>query len=220
MMRCAARPSGHNADRPLPRRPIRRPNPNGGGLRRLVHAPLLFLSATLINGPLTEEPGWRGFLLPRLQSKYAPLTAVLIVGAIWATWHLPLLLSDPADQRPAQQFVAMVLAQSVVFAWVYNGTRGSVLLVFLMHGSANTIAKFLVPIVMGDAAHGVFWWLLAALWWVVAFVVVAVIGMARDRVPSMGTPAVATSAARVTRGSPFLEPRKANFGELAFHALR
>src|SRR5215212_6757676 len=57
--------------------------------------PVIFLTTTLINGPFTEEPGWRGFLLPRLQSSYAPLAASLIVGVIWAMWHLPLLLSDP-----------------------------------------------------------------------------------------------------------------------------
>ena len=174
------------------------PTPTAADFAGWYTLPLLFLSTTLINGPFTEEPAWRGFLLPRLQSKYAPLSASLMVGAVWAIWHLPLLISDPTGQRPALQFVAMVLAQSVVFAWVYNGTRGSVLLVIIMHGSANTIARLLAPIVMGDAAYGVFWWLLAALWWVVALVVVAAIGMARDRVPSMGAPAVATSAARVT----------------------
>src|SRR5215212_2977575 len=121
------------------------PTPTAADFAGWYTLPLIFLSTTLINGPFTEEPGWRGFLLPRLQSKYAPLTASLIVGAIWATWHLPLLISDPTGQRPALQFVAMLLAQSVVFAWVYNGTRGSVLLVILMHGSANTIARMLAP---------------------------------------------------------------------------
>jgi uncharacterized protein len=76
----------------------------------------------------------------------------------------------------------------VVFAWVYNTTRGSVLLVILMHGSANTIAKFLGPILLGSAAYGLFWWLLAGLWWIVALLVIAVIGMARERAPSMGPP--------------------------------
>ncbi len=159
--------------------------------------PLIFLSTTLINGPFTEEPGWRGFLLPRLQSKYAPLVASLIVGVIWAMWHLPLLLSDPSDQRPPLQFIAMVVAQSVVFAWVYNATRGSVLLVILMHGSANTIAKFLGPILMGSAAYGVFWWALAALWWVVALAAIALTGVARNQAPSMEPATLATSAARV-----------------------
>jgi uncharacterized protein len=136
--------------------------------------------------------------LPRLQSRYTPLIASLIVGVIWASWHLPLLISDPTGQRPPLQFIVLVVAQSVVFTWVYNGTRGSVLVVILMHGSANTIARLLAPIVMGSGAYGVFWWLLAVLWWILALAVIADFGMARDRAPSMEAPAMAaTSAARV-----------------------
>ena len=155
--------------------------------------PLIFLTTTLIKGPLTEEPGWRGFLLLRLQSRYAPLVASLIVGVIWASWHLPLLLSDPSGQRPPLQFFVLVVAQSVVFTWVYNGTRGSVLLVILMHGASNSFAGFMAPVVFGSAAYGQFWWLLAALWWIVALAVIAVFGMARDRAPSIEAKGTATS---------------------------
>jgi uncharacterized protein len=119
--------------------------------------PLLFLFTTLVAGPLFEEPGWRGFALPRLQSKYTPLVASLVVGVIWAIWYLPELLSDPTGQRPPLQFFVWVLAQSVVYTWVYNGTRGSVLLVILMHGSSNTIARFLFPAVLGSASYGRIW---------------------------------------------------------------
>jgi membrane protease YdiL (CAAX protease family) len=172
-------------------------SPTAADFAGLYALPLVFLTTTLINGPFTEEPGWRGFLLPRLQSEYSPLIASLIVGAIWASWHLPLLLSDPTGQRPPLQFIVLVVAQSVVFTWVYNGTRGSVLLVILMHGSANSIARLLAPALMGSDVYGVFWWLLAALWWVLALAAIAVFGMARDRAPSMEAPAMATASARV-----------------------
>ena len=173
------------------------PSPTAAAFAGWYTLPLIFLSTTLINGPFTEEPGWRGFLLPRLQSSYSPLVASLIVGVIWASWHLPLLLSDPTGQRPALQFFVVVVAQSVVFTWVYNGTRGSVLLVILMHGAFNSFASFLVPEVFGSfgsASYGLFWWLMATLWWVVALAVIAVIGLARDRAPSMEAPAMATPA--------------------------
>lgn len=156
--------------------------------------PLIFLTTTLIKGPLTEEPGWRGFLLPRLQSRYTPLVASLIVGVVWASWHLPLLLSDPSGQRPPLQFIVLMVAQSVVFTWVYNGTRGSVLLVTLMHGAFNSFVSFMAPVVFGSAAYGQFWWLMAALWWVVALAVIALTGMARDRAPSMVATETATSS--------------------------
>jgi hypothetical protein len=90
----------------------------------------------------------------------------------------------------------MVLAQSVVFAWVYNSTRGSVLLVILMHGASNTIIKFLGSTLIGSAAFGLFWWLLAALWWVGALTAIAVFGMARDRAPSLEAAETATSSVR------------------------
>ena len=174
------------------------PTPTVADFAPLSTLPLVFLSTTLINGPFTEEPGWRGFLLPRLQSSYTPVVASLIVGVIWASWHLPLLLSDPTGQRPFLQFFVVVVAQSVVFTWVYNGTRGSVLLVILMHGMFNSFVRLMAPVVFGSAAYGVFWWLQAVLWWVVALAAIAVFGMASDRAPSMEAPATAAAtAARV-----------------------
>ena len=174
------------------------PTPTAADFADWYTLPLLFLLTTLVAGPLFEEPGWRGFALPRLQSSYTPLIASLIVGVIWASWHLPELISEPTGQRPPLQFIVWVLGQSVVYTWVYNGTRGSVLLVILMHGSANTIGRFLFPTVLASATYGRIWWLLAALWWVVAIAAIAVFGMARDRAPSMEAPAAAAAtAARV-----------------------
>jgi membrane protease YdiL (CAAX protease family) len=172
------------------------PSPTAADFAGWYTLPLVFLSTTLVGGPLFEEPGWRGFLLPRLQSNYTPLVASLIVGVIWASWHLPLLISDPTGQRPPLQFFVLVVAQSAVFTWVYNSTRGSVLLVILMHGSFNTIIKFLGPTLMGSAAFGLFWWWLAALWWVVALAAIAVFGMARDRASSMEVAETVTSGVR------------------------
>jgi uncharacterized protein len=173
------------------------PTPTAADFAALYTLPLVFLSTTLINGPFTEEPGWRGFLLPRLQSNYTPLVASLIVGVIWASWHLPLLVSDPTGQRPPLQFFVVVVAQSVVFTWVYNSTRGSVLLVILMHGAFNSFVRFMAPVVFGSAAYGAFWWLQAVLWWVVALAAIAVTGLAKDRAPSMEAPATAAASARV-----------------------
>ena len=167
--------------------------PTAADYAGLYALPLVFLSTTLIKGPFTEEPGWRGFLLPRLQSNYTPLLASLIVGVIWASWHLPLLLSDPSGQRPPLQLFALVVAQSGVFTWVYNGTRGSVLLVILMHGMFNSFLGLLAPAVLDSAVYGLFWWVQAALWWVVALAVIALTGMARDRAPSMEAAEIATS---------------------------
>jgi len=78
----------------------------------------------VFSGPLGEEPGWRGFALPRLLERYPALTASLILGVVWAAWHLPLLL---VDDLTVYGTINAVLA-AVVFTWVYQNTGGSVLI--------------------------------------------------------------------------------------------
>ena len=83
----------------------------------------LLISTIIIVG-LFEEVGWRGFALPRLQRRHDALWAALVLGVIWGPWHLPELISD-SGQRPPLQFFVWVLAQSVILAWLYNSTNGS-----------------------------------------------------------------------------------------------
>ena len=107
---------------------------------------------TLIAG-LGEEPGWRGFALPRLQSRLAPLAATLLLGVVWAVWHLPLVFVDPrfphgfAAPTSLVLLAVLTLVGIVLFAffytWVYNRTK-SILLCAILHGSFNT-ATGLVP---------------------------------------------------------------------------
>jgi len=101
---------------------------------------------TLIAG-LGEEPGWRGFALPRLQTRYTPVVATLLLGLLWALWHLPLVLVDPRFPHGFTSLVPLMLLalltllgivlMAFFYTWVYNGTR-SVLLCMLLHGSFNT----------------------------------------------------------------------------------
>ena len=91
----------------------------------------------LFGGPLGEEPGWRGFVLPRLRANLHPIPASLIVGVIWAVWHLPLwwITDVPA---PFWLYVVGVLPLTYLFTWVWEHTEGSVLLALLFHASLNT----------------------------------------------------------------------------------
>ena len=91
-----------------------------------------------------EEIGWRGYVLPRLQAKYSALTSTLILGAIWGFWHLPKFLSD-FDAIHFAWFMAHTFAQAVILTWIYNGTKGSLLMATLYHASSNTVGMF-VPI--------------------------------------------------------------------------
>lgn len=99
------------------------------------------LAVLLIGGPLGEELGWRGYALPRLERHFGFTVAAVLLGLIWAAWHLPLFLlpGTPQSQLPLGWFVLQTVAFSVVLAWVY-GRTGSLLLVVLMHGAVNKLA--------------------------------------------------------------------------------
>jgi membrane protease YdiL (CAAX protease family) len=106
-----------------------------------------FVSMVLIGGPLFEEPGWTGFAQPRLQRLHGPLVGGLILGSLWALWHLPGFLipsQGPTDIPPrgtVLDFVVFALALvglRLIIMWVVNNTRGSVLMAILTHASWNT----------------------------------------------------------------------------------
>lgn len=97
---------------------------------------------------LFEEPGWRGFALPRLQQRSGPLVGTLLLGALWALWHLPLFLFVPGSVGASTGFIGIMvpyaafifgtLAIAVIFTWVFNNARGSLLLVMFLHTSYDT----------------------------------------------------------------------------------
>jgi uncharacterized protein len=82
-------------------------------------------ASTLVIVGLFEELGWRGFALPLMQQNHTALAAALLLGVVWSLWHLPELASDPTGQRPPVPFMLMVIAQSVLLAWIYNSTRST-----------------------------------------------------------------------------------------------
>jgi uncharacterized protein len=125
-------------------------------------------------GGAWEEPGWRGYALPRLQSDRSALVASLIVGVLWAFWHLPLMMVGQA----AWSDLVQIIAVSVVFAWVFNNANGSVLIVMLMHAMNNTISGHFFSRMFSGAEYVSHSWLLAAVWCVAAIVVVVVAGPA------------------------------------------
>jgi membrane protease YdiL (CAAX protease family) len=115
-----------------------------GGPALSLGMPLLgiavFLAFHIVPGSaLGEEIGWRGYVLPRLQSRMSALSAALIIGPIWALWHLPLWLTGEPGRTPTLYagFVVSVIALSVILTWVYNSTRGSLLMVVLLHATYN-----------------------------------------------------------------------------------
>ena len=115
-----------------------------GGPALSLGMPLLgaavFLAFSIVPGSaLGEEIGWRGYALPRLQARMSALSASLIIGPIWALWHLPLWLTGAPGRTPTlyAAFFASVIALSVILTWVYNSTGGSLLMVVLLHATFN-----------------------------------------------------------------------------------
>ena len=100
-----------------------------------------FLFEAIANG---EEIGWRGFVLPRVLARHSALVAALIVGVIWGAWHLPKYV-NPFDGVAFGLVMVRAAGDSVLFTWLYNNTRGSLLLAVLFHAAGNTAGFFLLP---------------------------------------------------------------------------
>ncbi len=125
-------------------------------------------------GGAWEEPGWRGYALPRLQTGRSALFASLILGVLIVGWHLPLMVVGQVHWSD----VVLILAAAVVFNWVFNNANGSVLIIMLMHAMNNTISgSFFSPMFSGadSVRQG---WLLATVWCVAAIAVVIAAGPA------------------------------------------
>ncbi len=117
---------------------------------QLAFLPLIFLLGGLFYGPFGEEPGWRGYALPRLLQRRGLLTSGLLLGVIWGLWHLPLFFLPDTNHHQVMlslpvppllvvaSFLMVTIALSLIFAWVFHQTHGSVLMALLLHTSVNT----------------------------------------------------------------------------------
>jgi membrane protease YdiL (CAAX protease family) len=136
-----------------------------GGQSRFLLSYLVALGLAIIaEGPLGEEPGWRGFALPRMQPRFGPLRGTLLLGLLWGFWHLPDFATTNQRGGPGANYVTLAsidfplfilyaIAVSLVFTWVFNHTGSSVFIAILLHASINTfpavMALFPAPIVAG-----------------------------------------------------------------------
>lgn len=122
-----------------------------------------------------EEIGWRGFALPWMTAKFGLSLSTLLLGVIWACWHLPLFFLHGADKF-GQSFILYLLqivGLSVAMGYLYWKTKGSLLLVMVMHASINN-TKDIVPSAITEASnpfgfsHSLVGWLTVALLWIFA----------------------------------------------------
>ncbi len=111
-----------------------------------------------------EEFGWRGYLIPRLQARHSALITSLIIGLVHTLWHVPMFFSEGQSQYAWVQAVGFpaaflgyflfVTAWSVQMTWVFNNTRGSVLLAAVIHGAGNSWIGGYIDIFAGTGMTG------------------------------------------------------------------
>ena len=105
---------------------------------------------------LGEEPGWRGFALPRLQQQYGPLVGTLILGILHGLWHLPVyfipgtILESPFEITAFAANTGLIIAMSMIWTWFFNNAGQSVFFAMLVHGVSNA-ASGLIPQLQVDA---------------------------------------------------------------------
>ena len=109
-----------------------------------VTSVLLVFAVRLVNpgdGALGEEPGWRGFALPGLQSTLSPLVSTLILGVLVSGWHAPILFLEEGGLQPPIVVGYLLGSVAVTFwySWLFNHTAGSVLITLVSHAAQGTI---------------------------------------------------------------------------------
>ena len=132
-----------------------------GGAEKLEDAgaafPLSFLGMLVILSLLgggQEEPGWRGFALPRMLEQWGPVEASVRLGVVWAVWHLPLFVLVSDYDNAGTEVLSVVgmffvfllgltIGFSILQTWLYHRSGGSIFLAVLAHGAVNASTNFL-----------------------------------------------------------------------------
>jgi membrane protease YdiL (CAAX protease family) len=120
-------------------------------IRLLALSPLLLVAFAAV--AVFEELGWRGYLQPALDEELPPLPAAILVGVAWGLWHVPLVLFGGGVNAdlPLFAYPAVTIPASIVYAWLFHKTNGSVLAPTLLHGAQQAV---ILPVVFGlHSAH-------------------------------------------------------------------
>ncbi len=113
--------------------------PSVGALVGALPTVLIYAALMVVLVALGEEVGWRGYALPALQARYGALLSSVVLGTMWALWHLPLFFNPDLfySNLPFIIQLAIQISMAILFTWVFNSTRGSVLMAILLHSMIN-----------------------------------------------------------------------------------
>lgn len=130
---------------------------------------LIFFLPNLLGGPLGEEGGWRGYALPRLQRRFNPAISSILLGFVWANWHLPLIVAHVYNVN-WWQYVLVTIAASVFLTFTFNISNGSILSAVAVHGVYNVGTGIILNDLIAKAKlysnpvqHNVLWMSYAAM---------------------------------------------------------
>ncbi len=164
---------------------------------------VIMAAAVLLSTPVQagEEIGWRGYALPRLAARIGLGPAGIVLGIVWAAWHLPFFFMPAADtyNQSFPLYLLQVTALSVAMAWLYWQANGTLLPLMVMHAAVNN-TKDIVPSAMQGAigpltltATPVGWLTVALLWMCAGYFLVrlrgagaGVVAAARPATPRAG----------------------------------
>lgn len=140
-----------------------------GALQLVTLITVSFLYGFVFTGGLNEETGWTGFALPRLQVRYNPFIASIVLWFFWILWHIPMQVTgfwNPDLTSFIRVLIGTFFAR-FMFTWLYNRTNGGILVAMIFHVSANTSFMFLpaTHVQMGlEALLAVFIVIFARMW--------------------------------------------------------
>jgi membrane protease YdiL (CAAX protease family) len=160
--------------------------------------PVLILGWLLSNftrsGGMSEEFGWRGYALPRLQAWWNALVSSIVLGVIWTVWHLPLWFLAGSSQQGSSfwLFLTNLVLTSILYTWLYNNARGSILVAVVFHAISNTVAQM-----FPGSTSNLFYWVVLGL---IVILVAATYGPSKlvrePRRPSSEQPALESQLVR------------------------
>ena len=122
------------------------PRVAGSGTSMALLVIVEFGYAFFVGGGVSEEPGWRGFLLPRLQDRFSPLVASLLIWFPWALWHAPLDFAGyagPTFVAYLRTRVFILVPLCITITWVYNRCGKTILSAALFHSAFNVAPDFI-----------------------------------------------------------------------------
>jgi len=144
-----------------------------------------------MGGPIQEEYGWRGYALDRMQKRWNALTSSLILGIIWASWHIPLFFIHGAPQQNMTMglFYVSVVSTSILMTWLYNNSNANVFVALTYHSIGNSIKIIVDTEGASEAAMGAGEWYNVIALLIIALLVVFIWGpKTLTRSPSLKFP--------------------------------